>query len=387
MYPPIGLKPESKDTSLTRPFICLSLSASTPGLQRGGRPRGWRVPDIAILEAFVQVEDHGIEDEFHGEADEEAADHGGCDATHGVGAAALGPEEGYEADEGGCDGHGFRADAHDGSVVDGVPEVVPGAEAAFAGEAVDGVVEVEEHDHAGLGVEAGEGDDADDGCEGEVVAEEVHEPEGADEAKRDGEHDHRHAEPALGRNVEEQDDQDEGERAGCDEAGEGAFPHFEGAGEGDGVTGGEGNIAGDGFAGFGDVGAEVAAGDVDEDPGGSLGVFAADHGGAGINGERGDLAEGNLCAGGGGDEEFSEGGNVVAVVAGEAEIEGVAFEAFDGGGDVHATDGGLDGVLDVAGGEAVAGGGIAVDVDVEVVSAEGAFGVAGDGAGDGADGS
>ena len=54
---------------------------------------------------------------------------------------------------------------------------------------VVGEVEVEQHDDAGLGVETGEGDDADPHGDAQVVAEQVEQPERADERERHGEHD------------------------------------------------------------------------------------------------------------------------------------------------------------------------------------------------------
>ena len=62
------------------------------------------------------------------------------------------------------------------------------------------------------------------------------------------------------------------------------------------VAGRQRHLLGDDALGLGDVAAEVAAGDVDEDPRRALRVLAADHRRAGIDADVGELAERDLRA-------------------------------------------------------------------------------------------
>ena len=61
-----------------------------------------------------------------------------------------------------------------------------------------GQIEIEQHHHAGLGIEAGQGDDAHPDGDRGVVAEQIEEPEGADQGEGHGQKDDRRLDQALG---------------------------------------------------------------------------------------------------------------------------------------------------------------------------------------------
>ena len=96
----------------------------------------------------------------------------------------------------------------------------------------------------------------------------------------------------------------------------------------------------------------------------------------------GELPERNLLAGRRRDQHGFQRGEVVAQFAAVADVHRVSLQALDGGGDVHAADRGLDHVLHVADGQAVARDRVAVDGEVQIVAAHDALGVDAEGAGD-----
>ena len=76
-----------------------------------------------------------------------------------------------------------------------------------------GQVEVEQHDDAGLGVQAGQGDDADPDGDAQVVVQQVKDANGADQRERHGEHDDGGLDDRAGVQVDDQQDDQQGERA------------------------------------------------------------------------------------------------------------------------------------------------------------------------------
>ena len=73
-----------------------------------------------------------------------------------------------------------------------------------------GQIEIEQHHHPGLGIEAGQGDDPDPDGDRGVVAEQVEKPEGADQGEGHGEKDDAGLDQTLG--VEVDDDEDDQNR-------------------------------------------------------------------------------------------------------------------------------------------------------------------------------
>ena len=130
----------------------------------------------------------------------------------------------------------------------------------------------------------------------------------------------------------------------------------------------------DGAHGHLDVGADVDALHIHVNPGVGHGGLALDaHRGAdGL--DLGQLAERHLRAGGRGHDDLAQGAEVLAEIAAVAQVDRVALQALDRGGQRHAAQGDFQHVLHVAHGEAVAGDGVAVDVELDVVAAHGALG-------------
>src|SRR6266508_6657885 len=98
--------------------------------------------------------DRGVDEKLHDERGEDAADHGGGDSLHDVGAGARGPHDRNESEEGARHRHDLGANALDGTVEDRVVQVFPGAHQPRLLALVVGEVEIEEHEDPRLGVEA-----------------------------------------------------------------------------------------------------------------------------------------------------------------------------------------------------------------------------------------
>src|SRR5439155_1004757 len=129
----------------------------------------------------------------------------------------------------------------------------------------------------------------------------------------------------------------------------------------------------DGAAGNLHVGANVYSLNVHVNPGVGHGGLALDAHRRADGLDMRQLPQRHLGAGGRRDDDLAQGFEVFAKVAAVAEVDGVAFESLDGGGQRHAAQGDFQNVLHVGDLEAVAGDGIAVDGELDVISAHGAF--------------
>src|SRR5438105_4349387 len=119
----------------------------------------------------------------------DAANHRGGDAFHDIRAALATrrPHNGKQSEKNGTNSHDFGPDALDRAFDDSGLEVVHGIHAPRSAEFVPGVIEVQQHDDAGFGVEAGESNEANPDGDTHVIAEEVEKPERADQREGDGE--------------------------------------------------------------------------------------------------------------------------------------------------------------------------------------------------------
>src|SRR5207237_9047392 len=94
--------------------------------------------------------------------------------------------------ENGADGHDFRPNALHGAFDDGEVKVAHRVHAAETAKSFPGMVQVEQHDDASLGIETGEGDKVDPYRHAHVVTEHVEKPKCSYERERHGQqHDQR----------------------------------------------------------------------------------------------------------------------------------------------------------------------------------------------------
>ena len=116
--------------------------------------RGWQYFNMfAARSQFLlestrapQEEDRWIDEQFHQSRSDNSTDHRSCDAFHYVGAGAVAPQDWKKTGDDDGGGHGFRADAFDGPVVDGVAQIGDVAHFPVLDPLLVGKVEVQEHD-------------------------------------------------------------------------------------------------------------------------------------------------------------------------------------------------------------------------------------------------
>src|SRR3990172_1814207 len=155
--------------------------------------------------------DGRIDNQLHDERGEDAADHGGGDALHYVGAGAHRPHDGQQGEEYAGHRHQLRPQPLDGAVDDGFPQVVPTAHLPFLPGVLVGQVEVEHHEDAGCRVHAQQGDEAHPDGDAHVVAEQVEQPDGAHRRKRHGQQDEEGLHHRAGVEIEQQEDHEQGD--------------------------------------------------------------------------------------------------------------------------------------------------------------------------------
>ena len=212
-----------------------------------------------------------------------AAHHRHGDAAHHLGAGALAPEDRQQAGHDGDDGHHLRPHALDGAGDNRRAQIVARERTAVlaaqrASRSFKRLVEIDEHDDAGFGGDAGERDEADGDRDAHIVAEPPHEPGAAD--KREG---HRqHDDERLGEppEIEIEQHEDEKQRRRDDDAqlGRRALQIFELPAPFDVIAGRQFHLLGDGARGVGHIAAEIAALQIDIDIGDELRVLGADAG-------------------------------------------------------------------------------------------------------------
>ena len=140
-------------------------------------------------------------------------------------------------------------------------------------------------------------------------------------------------------------------------------------------------MGGDGGARALDVGADIDVAHVNQDPGIWLASLALDARRTDCVFDAGQTSQRNLGAGGRWHEHRAQGRQVVAQLPAVAKVHRVARQAFDRGRQVGAANGGLNDVLDVANGQAVAGNRFAVDVEVQVAAPHHPLGIDAGGSG------
>ena len=240
-----------------------------------------------------------------------------------------------------------------------------------------GQVEEEQHEDARLGVEAHERDHAHPGRDGDVVAEREHEPDGADGGEGHRQHHDAGLHRRLRVHVEQAEDEDQGD--GQDDLE--ALPHPEHVLV---LPAPRHRVAGRHLDGARhrllravDVTADVdlRGVEVDVDVAGQEPVLVADHGRALGELHLRDLLHRDLAAARQRQEHAPQRRQIVAVVAGVADVDAVALAPLDGRALLVAADrrhhhrvGGVDG-------ETIPGELIALQHEVEEVAARHALGV------------
>ena len=132
----------------------------------------------------------------------------------------MAEEDRQQRDDGGADGHHLGAHAVDCAGEHGGAQVGAGGSGDALAHLIPGFVEIDDHDHAGLGGHAREGDEADGHGHAEVVVERPQQPDAADEGEGHTKGDDERFAEVAEVHVEEQQDEHERE---WDDPAEGFF--------------------------------------------------------------------------------------------------------------------------------------------------------------------
>jgi hypothetical protein len=164
-------------------------------------------------------------------------------------------------------------------VEDGFPQVRHIPHPPLAPPLLVGHVEVQEHHNPRFGVQPREGDDPHPDGDAQVVVQQVQEPEGTDQRKRNGQDDDERLHDRLGVHVEEDQDDEQGQGDDHPEPLLGLHHVFVFAAPDEAVAFGDLERR-DGLFRFPDVAADVAPGKIDVDVGSQESLFALDRRGA-----------------------------------------------------------------------------------------------------------
>ncbi|MNQ75887.1 hypothetical protein D3C85_906960 [compost metagenome] len=220
---------------------------------------------------------------------------------------------------------------------------------------VPGVVEVDQHQDAGLHRHPGQGDKAHPHRHREVEVQQPEGPDTADHGERQCGEDQQHLLHAAERQIEQQHYDGEGERHHVGEARLGPLHVFVLTGPGEGVARRQHQLLVHLGLGLCHKGADVAAANIHVDPAVEARVLAAQHGGLVADVDAGHVRQGDPLPLGGHQRQQLQAPHRVAVALGIAQVDGIALAAFDGLTHVHAADGGGQHRLHVGDVEAIAG--------------------------------
>ena len=279
------------------------------------------------------------------------------------------PHDGEKTHEHDAHGHDLGPEPLHGPLDDRLLQIGEGAHEAAPPSLVEGEVEVEEHEDAGLGVDAEERDQAHPDRDAHVVAERPEEPDGAHGREGHGQQDDHRLRDRGGVQIEEHEDDEQ--RQGHEEGEPAARPLevLELPRPAEAVAGRQADALGERALRLCDVGAQVAAGHVDGDVAGERPLLVVDGGRGGRDRDVGELGERDLRAVRPRHQHAPEALEVAPLVAQVAHVDAVALAALDRLRHARAPDRGLDDVLHVAHGHAVARDRVAPDAEVEVVAA------------------
>ena len=271
-------------------------------------------------------------------------------------------------------------------MINGVAQVGDIAHLAVFYPLLVGEVEVKQHDHTGLGVQSRQGDDANPHRDTHIVAEPPDRRERAHQRKGNGQHHDCGLDGRAGVEVNNQDDEEEGERDNDHEALPGLEHVFVLTApknavarrpmdlpDGDGVV--------DGAHGRLHVTADVNAFNIDVYPGVGHGAFAFDaH--RGVDGfDFRQLPQRHLRPAGRWHDDVAQRPEILAEVAAVAKIDLIALQTLDCGRQRQPAQRHFQHVLHVAHTQAVTGDGVAVNRKLDVVPPHRPFGERAQGAG------
>ncbi|MNS61312.1 hypothetical protein D3C72_943360 [compost metagenome] len=235
-------------------------------------------------------------------------------------------------------------------------------------EVIPGVVEVDQHQDAGLHRHSGQGDKAHTDRHREV---EVEQPEGPDPAhhrQRQGGENEQYLLNATKRQIEQQHDNGDRERHHVGEARLGPLHVLVLTGPGEGVARRQHQLLAHLGLGLIDERADIAAANIDVDPAVEARIFTAQHGGLVADVDPRHIRQRDTRAARGHQRQQLQAGHRVAIALGVAQVDGVALAPLDGLAHLHAAHRGGEHRLHVGNVEAVTGRFQPVDVHLDVAT-------------------
>src|ERR1019366_8108579 len=323
---------------------------------------------------FPHLVDRRINHQLQNEGRKDAADHRGGDALHHVGSGPDRPHNRYQAHEHGGDGHELRPDSFHRAMHDRRLQVAKALQLAFQLGLVVSQVQIEQHEHAGLGIDTQQRDQTDPHPDSHVVAEKVQEPDGAHSGERYGQDDDQGLGHGLRVEIQQHDDQKHGEREHDGQLFANTLHGLVLAAPGEGISGWKLHFIAHHLLGFLDIAADIAAGNVDVHVTVQHAVLVAQHGGTAHHLDLGQLGERHLgLAVHSGHQDAPQFVGIAAVIPHVTYVDGIALAALDSGADVLAADSTHDYVLSVVNAQTVARQLVAIPLKIEEVAAAGAL--------------
>src|SRR6266404_3870841 len=320
-----------------------------------------------------QREKHGHQNQHMDGGRDHAADDGGGDRFHHVGADAGLPQDGDKARENDTYGHQLRPQTLHRTFNRRFFNVLVFQRLSGCEAAVECFMQIHDHDNARFDGDAEQRDVADPDRHAEVVAEQLLQDEAPRERVERREDEHGGFPDGMEHHVEEHKDDEEHDGKNNLETLLGPLFEFVFSCPLVGVSGLETELFTEEVLRGVHESAIVFRVEVDVHVPGEGSFFVSDHRRASGKRDFGDLLDGNLRAGRSGDEHAAQLLDIVAKIAVVPDVHRIPFAAFDVFGDHFTADPRTDRLLHIGDGQTIAGGLQPVDIDVDVETLRYAF--------------
>ncbi len=172
-------------------------------------PRAFGTLQAAAAPQVVHGRDH---DQRENRGGDHPPHHRRRNPLHDFRTGAVAPECRQQAEHDRGHSHELGPEPVHRAVFNRPNQLVAARAPASLGDIGPGVVEVEQHDHAGLRRDAGEGDEPDGDRDREVVIQQPYHPDAADQREGQGKHDDQHLGDAAEGEIEQQRDHGQRQR-------------------------------------------------------------------------------------------------------------------------------------------------------------------------------
>ncbi len=299
----------------------------------------------------------------------QSSHHGRGDPFHHLRTGLGPPHHRQKPDERGGDGHQLGSHPFDGPLNDGRMKVLRTIHLIFHLTHMKSFIQIDEHDHAGLGCKSCQRNKSHHHGHGNIISEEVKQPHASHQRKRKACHHHGSLGDAVEMDVEQDEDYPQRHRNNHIQGLSGFFhvlilprPH-------NGISGGKINLPIHHRFGLFHIRPHIHAPQIHIYPGSPAGVFALDARGSFVNGQIRQLGQRNLRARGCGHKNASEPLNVIPEFAVVPQTDRVSLQPFNCVGHVHPADSRHDHILHISNRQPVPCNMISPNIKVKIISA------------------